>query len=109
VARELLSSIITNPEVLSIIQEEIDKLKEDLPSEEENTPVDENGGEDIYGGEESFSSEVEENPESLASEEIPSEEITQEETAVEESPLDNLPSPEELNVGDFTNNNNPEI
>lgn len=100
ILKSLLSNNITNTEVISLIQDEIDRIKnegEDLTNEKESRIP---GGR-IGGGSESeplnLDNELGLEPESEFEE---TEEIGEVETETEEE----LPTPEELDAGDFVDN-----
>lgn len=101
IIKELLSNIITNPEVIQILQDYIDKLVDQNIPEEEDIPS------EVSDEDENINIDLSSEPSldrQLGLEPTTTEIET--ETETEES---ELPSPEELNIGDLTNNNNPEI
>ena len=107
ITKSLLTNIITNDEVMQIIQQEIDKMEADSDDAETETPK----GEET--DEESFDSSTPLGlgdklgltpPSAPSTEEEPMEEPTETETSAEE-----LPTPEELDVGDLSDNNNPNL
>ena len=119
IVKELLTPYLANPEVIDIIQQEIDRLEEEKTKEEEEQAA-EQPQEATTGGEE----ETEKEPQagggmSLAQElglETPAEETgggeetTEPETSEEEPVRDEnaLPSPAELGI-DFTNSDQPDF
>ena len=107
ITKSLLTNIITNDEVMQIIQQEIDKMEADSDDAETETPE----GEET--DEESFDSSTPLGlgdklgltpPSAPSTEEEPREEPAETETSAEE-----LPTPEELDVGDLSDNNNPNL
>lgn len=102
ILKTLLSTVITEPTVMQLIQEQIDVLEkegEKAPTEEENVPHDDFGGVGI-----GRDLEREEEP---ATTEEPIEEPSEEPS--EGETVDRLPSPDELNAGDFTDSDNPDF
>lgn len=101
VLKALLSDFITNTEVIDIIQQEIEKLEEEVA--EGTAPIEgEEEQEDIEMSGSSFAGDL-----GLAP--IEGEEAIEGEEEVGEEDSEPLPSPEELGAGDFSDNNNPEI
>lgn len=107
ITKSLLTNIITNDEVMQIIQQEIDKMEADSDDAETETPKGEKTDE------ESFDSSTPLGlgdklgltpPSAPSTEEEPMEEPTETEASAEE-----LPTPEELDVGDLSDNNNPNL
>lgn len=97
ILKSLLSNVLTEPEVMDILQEEIDRLednKEILDNPDENDIDSENINFDLGG--------IDIDTSNNKPEQKNSEETNQEGSEGE------LPSPEELGV-DMTNNNNPEF
>ena len=101
------TNIITNDEVMQIIQQEIDKM------ENVNEETDTTTSTEKETDEESFTSSKPLGlgdklgltpPSAPSTEEEPMEEPTETETSAEE-----LPTPEELDVGDLSDNNNPNL
>lgn len=113
ILKSLLSNVLTNPEVIDIIQKEIDKLEseEEVPekTKEESLPGDDLGSIDVESNssEESSSSLAGDLGLDTGTEETSTE--TEEPASEEESGEEALPNPSELGIGDLTNNNNPEI
>lgn len=102
ILKTLLSTVITEPTVMQLIQEQIDVLEQEgekAPTEEENVPHDDFGG---VGIGRDLEREEEPTPTEEPIEE-PSEEPLDGET------VDRLPNPEELNAGDFTDSDNPDF
>ena len=111
ITKSLLTNIITNDEVMQIIQQEIDKMEADSDDAETETPK----GEET--DEESFDSSTPLGlgdklgltpPSAPSTEEEPMEEPMEEPTETETS-AEELPTPEELDVGDLSDNNNPNL
>lgn len=102
ILKTLLSTVITEPTVMQLIQEQIDVLEQEgekAPTEEENVPHDDFGGVGI-----GRDLEREEEPDTTEEPiEEPSEEPSDGET------VDRLPNPDELNAGDFTDSDNPDF
>lgn len=102
ILKTLLSTVITEPTVMQLIQEQIDVLEQEgekAPTEEENVPHDDFGGVGI-------GRDLEREEEPAPTEEPidePSEEPSDGET------VDRLPNPDELNAGDFTDSDNPDF
>lgn len=106
IAKSLLSSTISDGEVIQLIQDEIEAMEAQLEAEE--TPVeDDMTGEDDYypddapmdfGGNDSLSD--------LGGDEVAVDDTSAEEAEGEE---DNLPSPADLDVGDMSDSSNPEL
>lgn len=102
ILKTLLSTVITEPTVMQLIQEQIDVLEQEgekAPTEEENAPHDDFGGVGI-------GRDLEREEEPAPTEEPidePSEEPSDGET------VDRLPNPDELNAGDFTDSDNPDF
>lgn len=102
ILKTLLSTVITEPTVMQLIQEQIDVLEQEgekAPTEEENVPHDDFGGVGI-----GRDLEREEEP---APTEEPIEEPSEEPSDGET--VDRLPNPDELNAGDFTDSDNPDF
>lgn len=102
ILKTLLSTVITEPTVMQLIQEQIDVLEQEgekAPTEEENVPHDDFGGVGI-----GRDLEREEEP---ATTEEPIEEPSEEPS--EGETVDRLPNPDELNAGDFTDSDNPDF
>lgn len=102
ILKTLLSTVITEPTVMQLIQEQIDVLEQEgekAPTEEENVPHDDFGGVGI-----GRDLEREEEP---APTEEPIEEPSEE--PLDGETVDRLPNPEELNAGDFTDSDNPDF
>lgn len=102
ILKTLLSTVITEPTVMQLIQEQIDVLEQEgekAPTEEENVPHDDFGGVGIGRDLE----REEEPPTTEEPIEEPSEEPSDGET------VDRLPNPDELNAGDFTDSDNPDF
>ena len=102
ILKTLLSTVITEPTVMQLIQEQIDVLEQEgekSPTEEENVPHDDFGGVGI-----GRDLEREEEP---ATTEEPIEEPSEEPSDGET--VDRLPNPDELNAGDFTDSDNPDF
>lgn len=102
ILKTLLSTVITEPTVMQLIQEQIDVLEQEgekAPTEEESAPHDDFGGVGI-----GRDLEREEEP---ATTEEPIEEPSEEPS--EGETVDRLPSPDELNAGDFTDSDNPDF
>lgn len=102
ILKTLLSTVITEPTVMQLIQEQIDVLEQEgekAPTEEENVPHDDFGG---VGIGRDLDREEEPAPTEEPIEE-PSEEPSEGET------VDRLPNPDELNAGDFTDSDNPDF
>lgn len=108
ILKSLLSDTINNTEVISLLQEHIDKLEAEQEAAEappESDSFDESSGSevdlsDLYSEEPSGSS-------SEASTTEPSAETTAEpSTSASE---DSLPSPEDLGIGDVSDSTNPEL
>lgn len=122
ILKSLLSNIITDGEIIELIQGEIDRLEEaekaqqtpqtDVPTDEANTPLGGMGGGDMGGFDSSqplnlaadLGLEGGENAEGSAE---GGEEVAGD--TAEGGADDTLPSPEELGIGDLSDNNNPEI
>lgn len=112
--KSLLSEVITNNDLLNVIQKQIDELEKEGVTETST----ENSN-DIFG--DLGGSEPTENTgfdldAALGLEETPDEENVEstEETEVEEptsneEQIGELPTPEQLGIGDLTDNNNPEL
>lgn len=114
ILKSLLGNTITDPEVITLIQEEIDNLEaaveeiEETPNEDdmadadldalfpEDEPMDFSGG----GSSNNTSFDDFETFEDTPSEEIPSEEPLEDDT---------LPSPADLDIGDVSDSTNPEL
>lgn len=114
ILKSLLGNTITDPEVITLIQEEIDNLEaaieevEETPDEDdiadadldalfpEDEPMDLSGG----GSSNNTSFDDFETSEDTTSEEIPSEEPLEDDT---------LPSPADLDIGDVSDSTNPEL
>lgn len=102
ILKTLLSTVITEPTVMQLIQEQIDVLEQEgekAPTEEENVPHDDFGGVGI-----GRDLEREEEP---APTEEPIEEPSEE--PLDGETVDRLPNPDELNAGDFTDSDNPDF
>ena len=119
ILKSLLNDTITNTEVISLVQEKIDKLEA-----EEASGEDESASEDAAMEGEDMSSEgggFDENEpldfgdssgdmsDWFAGEETPSDTGTETSAAPAESSETNLPSPADLNVGDMSDSTNPEL
>ena len=106
ILKSLLSNIITDGEIIDLIQQEIDKTEAAI-EEAENNPEQPTDGTET---EEEFNANE---PLNLASElgfEDEEEEDASIDTEVDDTQADEvLPSPEELGVGDLSDNNNTEI
>ena len=107
ILKEMLANVVTEPEVIALLEEEIEKLEKETNPEEEIEEDDfsefESGDEDINinlssdaGLDQALDLETPE-----VGMEEPEAEIPEEETS--------LPSPDELGIGDLTDNNNPEV
>ena len=114
ILKSLLGNTITDPEVITLIQEEIDNLEaaieevEEIPNEDdmadadldalfpEDEPMDFSGG----GSSNNTSFDDFETFDDTGSEEIPSEEPLEDDT---------LPSPADLDIGDVSDSTNPEL
>lgn len=108
ITKELLANVITDPEVINILQDYISKL--------ENSDVEEQG--DVSGGlESSGTSDIDMDMNiDLSSDQglddalgLGDESGLEAETSTSPETEQSLPNPEELGIGDLTNNNNPEI
>lgn len=108
ILKEMLANVVTEPEVIALLEEEIEKLEKET-NPEENTDNEDDFSEFDSGDEDiniNLSSDTGldqaldlETPETEVEE--PEVEIPEEETS--------LPSPDELGIGDLTDNNNPEV
>ena len=106
IAKSLLSSTISDGEVIQLIQDEIEAMEAQIESEEAPVENDISGKDDYYpddapmdfGGNASLS-------------DIGGDEMTVDDTGAEEaeSEEDNLPSPADLDVGDMSDSSNPEL
>lgn len=112
IVKELLANIITNPEVIQILQDYIDKLEAEGGEETLNPNMEDEEMDLNLNIEEPTNYDLG-NPSDLdqalgleTNEESPLE--GNEEVALPENET-SLPTPSELNIGDLTNNNNPEI
>ena len=111
ILKSLLSDVVTDAEVISLLQEEIERLEQEevvmeTPTEDEY--VDEtndsfSGGSGFFDSDEPMNfddSELDTDMEVAGEEEIPAEEDSSDET---------LPTPDELGVGDMSDMSNPEL
>ena len=106
IAKSLLSSTISDGEVIQLIQDEIEAMEAQLEAEE--TPVEDDMTEEDdyypddapmdFGGNDSLSD--------LGGDEMAVDDTGAEEAEGEE---DNLPSPADLDVGDMSDSSNPEL
>ena len=106
IAKSLLSSTISDGEVIQLIPDEIEAMEAQIESEEAPVENDISGKDDYYpddapmdfGGNASLS-------------DIGGDEMTVDDTGAEEaeSEEDNLPSPADLDVGDMSDSSNPEL
>lgn len=115
ITKNLLSNIIGNPELLQFIQDEIDELE--AQAIEEKSPTQTESSDDFsefstgggyYPSDSSMDFESGSDFDAANDVEVPDETNT-EEVATAEDEDDNLPSPEELGIGDVSDSNNPEL
>lgn len=104
ILKGLLQNIIVDPEILALIQKEIEKIEAGLENTEETTSSGEEtslGGGDFsnIGSDLSTDAGLDQALGLEGEEEV-------EEVNAEENPL---PNPDELGIGDLTDNNNPQI
>ena len=107
ITKSLLTNIITNDEVMQIIQQEIDKMEADSDGTEAETPEGEETSEESFDSSTplGLGDKLGLTPPSAPS----TEEEPIEEPAETEAPEEELPTPEELDVGDLSDNNNPNL
>lgn len=102
ILKSLLSESITDPEVIEILQDEIDRMEAQETPPEESTieePIEKEESQFDYPEEEPMDLNVEDN----IAPTMPSEEPSTEETD------DKLPSPDELDIGDMSDLTNPNL
>lgn len=100
ILKSLLSSTITNNEVIDLLQQEVADIEKRIAEEaESDNPVEEDSAEDLFGEEElmDFGSDTFESNDMTA---------TSDETTDED---DFLPAPEELNIGDVSDSTNTNL
>lgn len=102
----LLSTVVTEPKVVELIQEEIDNLE----SEEEDSDKDEETKETDEFDSIGIGRELEREPVEIQDrQENPLQPSEDEEDTPDVETVQKLPSPQELNAGDFTDSDNPEF
>ena len=106
ILKSLLSDTITNTEVITLIQDQIDKLEAELSetSESEELTTDDTDLSDLFddsstSDDASFSDDIQDSDTNMFTSDVTS-------TAEDDNVL---PSPEELNIGDVSDANNPEL
>ena len=110
ILKSLLSSTITDSEVIQLLQEEIDALEqqEQEALEDENTSDDLISDEDnedigsLLNGSDSMSDDV-------LSDEASSDELADSEELSDESDDESLPTPADLDIGDLSDSTNPNL
>lgn len=109
--KSLLSEVVTNNDLLNVIQKQIDELEKEGVTETSTEDSNDILG-DLVGSEPTENTGFDLDA-ALGLEETPGEE-NMEETEVEEptsneEQIGELPTPEQLGIGDLTDNNNPEL
>ena len=108
ILKSLLSTVITDASVIALIQDEIDKIEseqEETSPSDESVVDDEMGEDEDYGSGGGYSVSGIADDLGLTSDEEPMDEVDSIEPDIETSESD-LPTPEDLGVGDLTDNNN---
>ena len=108
ILKSLLSDVVTDQEVISLLQEEIDKLEQEEATMEEDVPSDDSAETDSFdmggGSDMNFPDDAPLDIEGDAS--------TEGEETSEESEMtsdEELPSPDDLGIGDLSDMDNPEL
>ena len=104
--KALLGDIISDPEVIKLLEDEIEKLEDQ--KEGENSLDDASNDEDIINDVDVGSGIHSVSP-STSEPDAPSIEEPPEVVNIESDEVGNLPTPDELGIGDFSDNNNPEL
>ena len=111
---EFAGDVITDGDVISIIEEFIKKLEaeieniEDMDMTDDDVPPDDDGSNmplNLGGGPKGGAEGGDNIDDSEGGEEV----VTDTDDSVEEEDEDALPTPEELGAGDLSDNNNPDI
>lgn len=111
IIKELLANVITDPEVIDILQEYIDKLEEEQQDDGETSEVEDS----LESSSESEGIDMDMNIDVSNDQDLDRVLGLEDETSGEEATPSaeetetSLPNPEELGIGDLTDNNNPEI
>lgn len=104
--KALLGDIISDPEVIKLLEDEIEKLENQ--KEGENSLDDASNDGDIINDVDVGSGIHSVSP-STSELDAPSIEEPPEVVNIESDEVGNLPTPDELGIGDFSDNNNPEL
>lgn len=113
ILKSLLGDVVSDQEVIALLEEEIERLEKELEGEsdmevtDEEESVDDMQMTDMSSG--GFSDDMPMDWEDTGSDDIPTDEVDTDAEVEDESSDDTLPTPDELGVGDMSDMTNPNI